>query len=219
MAVDTEFENVSEDDFESFRMESICDEELFAHLKDLRRKVAKEKQLPPYVIFQDPSLEDMATKYPITLDELSNINGVGRNKAIKFGQPFVDYIAKFVTDNNIERPLDIVLKGNAEKSARKVGIILNIDKRVDLTDIAKQLGVGFEELVDELEQIVNTGTKLNLRYFLDQFLEEDLQQEVFDFFRKSEEDNLESAFNHFDGEYTPEELQLLRIQFLSDMGN
>jgi ATP-dependent DNA helicase RecQ len=144
---------------------------------------------------------------------------VGRNKAIKFGQPFVDYIAKFVTDNNIERPLDIVLKGNAEKSARKVGIILNIDKRVDLTDIAKQLGVGFEELVDELEQIVNTGTKLNLRYFLDQFLEEDLQQEVFDFFRKSEEDNLESAFNHFDGEYTPEELQLLRIQFLSDMGN
>lgn len=219
MAVDTEFENVSEDDFESFKMESICDEELFSHLKDLRRKVAKEKQLPPYVIFQDPSLEDMATKYPITLDELSNINGVGRNKAIKFGQPFIDYIAAFVKENNIERPLDIVLKGNAEKSARKVGIILNIDKRVDLTDIAKQLGVGFEVLVDELEQIVNTGTKLNLRYFLDQFLEEELQQEVFDYFRKSEEDNLETAFNHFDGEYTHEELQLLRIQFLSDMGN
>lgn len=219
MSVDTEFDNVSEDDFESFKSESICDEELFAHLKDLRRKVAKEKQLPPYVIFQDPSLEDMATKYPITMDELANINGVGRNKAIKFGQPFIDYIANFVKENDIERPQDIVLKGNAEKSAKKRGIILNIDKKIDLMEIARQQGSSFGELIDELELIVSTGTKLSLRYFLDQFLDEDLQQEIFDYFRKAEEDDLEEAFKYFDGEFTHEELQLMRIQFLSDMGN
>jgi ATP-dependent DNA helicase RecQ len=219
MAVDTEFESVSEDDFENFKMESVCDEELFGHLKDLRKKVAKEKGLPPYVIFQDPSLEDMATKYPITLEELSNINGVGKNKAIKFGEPFINYIAGFVKENNIERPQDIVLKGNAEKSAKKVSIILNIDKKVDLMEMAKQLGIEFGELVEELEQIVNTGTKLNLKYFLNQFLDEDLQEEIFDYFRGAQEDDLELAFNHFDGEFTHEELQLMRIQFLSDMGN
>jgi len=219
MAVDTEFESVSEDDFENFKMESVCDEELFGHLKDLRKKVAKEKGLPPYVIFQDPSLEDMATKYPITLDELSNINGVGKNKAIKFGEPFIQYIASFVKENKIERPQDIVLKGNAEKSAKKVSIILNIDKKVDLMEMAKQLGIEFGELVDELEQIVNTGTKLNLKYFLNQFLDEELQEEIFDYFHGAQEDNLETAFNHFDGEFTHEELQLMRIQFLSDMGN
>ncbi len=219
MAVDTEFDSVNEDDFENFKMESICDEELFSHLKDLRKKVSKEKELPPYVIFQDPSLEDMATKYPITLEELSNINGVGKNKALKFGEPFIKYIAAFVTENKIERPQDIVLKGNAEKSARKVSIILNIDKKVDLVEMAKQLGIGFPVLVEELEQIINTGTKLNLRYFLEQFLDEDLQEEIFDYFRQAEEDNLEVAVNHFDGEFTHEELQLMRIQFLSDMGN
>lgn len=219
MAVDTEFESVNEEDFESFRLESICDEELFAHLKDLRKRVAKEKGLPPYVIFQDPSLEDMATKYPITLDELANINGVGKNKAQKFGEPFVAYIETFVRENQIERPQDIVLKGNAEKSVKKKNIILNIDKKVDLTEIAKQLGVEFGVLVEELEQIVNSGTKINIRYFLNQFLEEELQLEIFDYFKKTEEDDLESAFAYFEGEFSPEELQLMRIQFLSDLGN
>ncbi|MBS3913287.1 MAG: DNA helicase RecQ [Bacteroidetes bacterium] len=219
MAVDVEFESVSEEDFENFRMESVCDEELYAHLKDLRKKVAKQKGLPPYVIFQDPSLEDMATKYPITLDELANINGVGRNKAQKFGQAFIEYIEQFVKENDIERPLDIVLKGNAEKSVKKKNIILNIDKKVDLMDIAKQLGIDFEALVDELEQVINSGTKLNIRYFLNQFLEEDLQEEIFEYLRTAEEDNLETAFQHFDGEFTHEELQLMRIQFLSDVGN
>lgn len=219
MAVDVEFENVSEDDFDSFRMESVCDEELFAHLKDLRKKVAKEMGLPPYVIFQDPSLEDMATKYPITLDELANINGVGRNKAQKFGKQFIEYIEKFVKENDIERHQDIVLKGNAEKSVRKKNIILNIDKKVDLLEIAKQLGIEFDALVDELEQVINSGTKLNIRYFLDQFLEEDLQNEIFDYLRTAQEDDLEAAFKHFDGEFTHEELQLMRIQFLSDLGN
>ncbi len=219
MAVDVEFENVSEDDFDSFRLESVCDEELFAYLKDLRKKVAKEKGLPPYVIFQDPSLEDMATKYPITLEELANINGVGKNKAQKFGEPFVAYIENYVKENEIERPQDIVLKGNAEKSVKKKNIILNIDKKVDLMEVAKQLGIEFEALVDELEQVVNSGTKLNIRYFLNQFLEEELQTEIFDYFKKTEEDDLESTFQYFEGEFTHEELQLMRIQFLSDLGN
>lgn len=219
MSVDVEFDSVSEEDYENFRVESVCDEELYEHLKDLRKKVAKQQGLPPYVIFQDPSLEDMATKYPITLDELSNINGVGRNKAQKFGKPFIEYIEQFVKDNDIERPQDIVLKSNSEKSVKKKHIILNIDKKVDLMDIAKQLGIDFESLVVELEQIVNSGTRLNIRYFLNQFLEDDLQEEIMEYMKNAQEDDLEAAFNHFDGEFTHEELQLMRIQFLSDVGN
>ena len=218
MAVDVEFESVNDEDFENFKTESICDEVLFNHLKDIRKKVAKEIGLPPYVIFQDPSLEDMATKYPINIEELSNINGVGKNKAIKFGEPFINYIATYVEENGIDRPQDIVLKGTAEKSAKRVSIILNIDKKVDLPDIAKQLGIEFTELMNELEQVVNTGTKLNIRYFLDQFLEEELQEEIYTYFKSLEELDLNLAVDHFDGEFSHEELQLMHIQFLSDMG-
>jgi ATP-dependent DNA helicase RecQ len=219
MAVDVEFENVSDEDFENFKTESVCDEELFNHLKDLRRKVAKELSLPPYVIFQDPSLEDMATKYPMNLEELGNINGVGKNKAQKFGEPFVEYIAEFVKVNQIERPQDIVLKGSSERSAKRVNIILNIDKKVDLPDIAKQLGISFDELLLELEQIVNSGTKLNLRYFLNQFLEEELQAEVLAYFKTTDEANIDEAVSYFDGDFSHEELELMHIQFLSDVGN
>ena len=219
MAVDVEFESVNDEDFDNFKAESVCDEELFDHLKDLRRKVAKEKGLPPYVIFQDPSLEDMATKYPMTIDELVNINGVGKNKAQKFGEPFVAYITEFVKANDIERPQDIVLKGNSDKSAKRVSIILNIDKKVDLPDIAKQLGISFEELIQELDQIVNSGTKLNLRYFLNQFIEEELQAEVMAYFKTVDEADLEAANDYFDGDFSLEELELMHIQFLSDVGN
>lgn len=219
MAVDVEFESVNDEDFDNFKAESICDDVLFNHLKDLRRRVAKEKGLPPYVIFQDPSLEDMATKYPITMEELSNINGVGKNKAVKFGEPFVDYIASYVVENDIERPQDIVLKGTAEKSAKRVSIILNIDKKVDLPDIAKQLGIGFEELMVELEQIVNGGSRLNLKYFLDQFLEDELQEEIIDYFRNTEELDFDMAVDHFSGEFSHEELRLMHLQFLGDLGN
>ena len=219
MAVDIEYESVNDEDFEHFKAESICDEELFSHLKDLRRKVAKEKSLPPYVIFQDPSLEDMATKYPITIEELSNINGVGKNKARKFGEPFVEYIAKFVLENNIEREHDIVLKGNSERSAKRVNIILNVDKKVDLPVISKQLGISFDELLQELNQIVNSGTKLNLRYFFNEFLEEDLQNEITAYFRTMEIADVDAAVDYFDGEYSHEELEIMHIQFLSDVGN
>ncbi|MDA0685905.1 MAG: DNA helicase RecQ [Bacteroidetes bacterium] len=218
MAIDTEFQNVSEEAFESVKLDSVSDPVLLQHLKDLRRKVAKDKGLPPYVIFGDPSLEDMATKYPISLEEMANISGVGKNKAQKFGQAFVDYIQEYVVTNEIDRPFEIVLKGNAEKSAKRVSIILNIDKKIDLPDIAKQLGISFDSLIDEMEQIVGSGSKLNLHYFLDQFMEEELLQEVYDYLKSSEEDDLDKANRYFDGDFSIEELQLIRIQFISDHG-
>ena len=219
MSVDVEYDNVSEDDFESFKLESVCDEVLFSNLKDLRRRVAKEKELPPYVIFQDPSLEDMAIKFPITIDELANINGVGKNKAQKFGAPFLDYIEKYVQENDIERPMDIVLKGNSEKSAKRVSIILNIDKKVDLPDIAKQLGIGFEDLIYEMEQIINSGTKINIKFFLAQFLDEDFQDEIIQYFKTIEVEDIDAAIKYFDGEFTYEELKLMHLQFVSDLAN
>jgi len=219
MSVDIEYDNVNEEDFDSFKLESVCDEVLFSDLKELRRKVAKEKELPPYVIFQDPSLEDMAIKFPITLEELANISGVGKNKAQKFGEQFVTYIEKYVQDNDIERPLDIVLKGNSEKSAKRVSIILNIDKKVELPDIAKQLGISFDELINEMEQIVNSGTKINIKFFLEQFLDDDLQEEIVQFFRSSDIEDIDAAVAYFEGEFSFEELKLMHLQFVSDLAN
>jgi ATP-dependent DNA helicase RecQ len=219
MAVDVEFDHVNDEDFDSFRLESVCDEILFLGLKDLRKQVAHKLGLPPYVVFQDPSLEDMAMKYPITKEELANINGVGKNKALKFGAEFVQYIDNYVRDNEIERPIEVVLKGNSEKSAKRVNIILNIDKKVDLPVIATQLGISFDELLEELQQIVNSGTKLNIRYFLDQFLDEDLQDEVIEYFKTTEEENIDAAVENFDGEFSHEELKLMHLQFISDVAN
>jgi ATP-dependent DNA helicase RecQ len=219
MAVDVEFDSVSDEDFDSFRLESVCDETLFLGLKDLRKQVAHKLGLPPYVVFQDPSLEDMAIKYPITKEELANINGVGKNKALKFGAEFVRYIDNYVRENDIERPIEVVLKGNSEKSAKRVNIILNIDKKVDLPVIATQLGISFDELLEELQQIVNSGTKLNIRYFLDQFLDEDLQDEVIEYFKTTEEENIDAAVESFDGEFSHEELKLMHLQFISDVAN
>ena len=219
MSVDDEYENVNEENFDSFKLESVCDEILFSELKELRRKVAKEKELPPYVIFQDPSLEDMAIKFPITLEELANISGVGKNKAQKFGEQFIAYIEKYVQDNDIERPLDIVLKGNSEKSAKRVSIILNIDKKVELPDIAKQLGISFDELIGEMEQIVNSGTKINIKFFLEQFLDDDLQEEIVQFFKSSDIEDIDAAVAYFEGEFSFEELKLMHLQFVSDLAN
>jgi ATP-dependent DNA helicase RecQ len=219
MSVDTEYDNVNDEAFDSFKLESLSDETLFKALKELRKKVANEKGLPPYVIFQDPSLEDMATKYPMSMSELANINGVGKNKAQKFGQPFIDFIAKYVEENEIERSEDIVLKGNSERSAKRVNIILNIDKKVDLPDIAGQLKIEFDELLDELNQIVNSGTKINIRYFLNQFLDDELQEELVEYFSGEENEDIEAAVEYFDGEFTSEELKLMHLQFMSDVAN
>lgn len=219
MASDSEYKNVGEEDFENAKVESICDEVLIAMLRDLRKKVAKTQNLPPYVIFQDPSLEDMATKYPISIEDMEKIHGVGKSKALKFGQQFVDLIKTYVEENEIDRPDDFVVKTSGEKSRKKIAIIQNIDKKIDIEDIAKSLGVEIGEFIEELEHMVSTGTKLDLMYYLTELMDEEYLDEIFDFFRKQDDDNIENAVKHFDGDFSIEELKLCRLQFISDMAN
>jgi ATP-dependent DNA helicase RecQ len=195
------------------------DEQLYNMLKEQRQKMSKEKQVPPYVIFQDPSLEEMCTAYPITLDELSNIGGVGKGKATKYGTPFVELIAKYVKDNEIERPIDFVVKSAGHKSTHKVQIIQNIDKRIPLPDIAKGLGKNMKELLDELEVIVSSGTRLNIHYFINEELDEDQQEEIMEYFMQSESDSLQEAEAYFDGDYEEEALRLMRLRFMSEVAN
>ena len=219
MALDTEFEFVSDEDFENAVLESIADEVLMRELKDLRKKVSKQVGLPPYVIFQDPSLDDMATRYPISMDELEKIHGVGKNKAQKYGQAFIELIDQYVKVNNIERPMDVVVKTSGEKSKKKIAIILNIDKKMALEDIARSQGVSYQELMEELEQMVTMGTSLDLHYCIDEIIEEEYQEEIFEYFRNQEEDDLNQAVIDFDNDFTYEELQLMRLQFISNMAN
>jgi ATP-dependent DNA helicase RecQ len=219
MSIDRVFDKVSEDDADIAQIESICDEVLFRMLKDLTKKVAKQKNLPPYVIFQEPTLEDMATKYPITLEELEHIGGIGKNKAQKFGKPFIELIEKYVDENNIERPDDLVVRTVPNRSGKKIAIIQNIDKKIGLDVISRSNGITYDELLTEIENIVYSGTKLNIKYYINDFLDEERQQEVYDFFRTLEIDSIDTAFNEFEGEYSHEELRLLRIQFFSDMAN
>jgi ATP-dependent DNA helicase RecQ len=196
------------------------DAELLQMLKDLRKKLAKQKGLPPFVIFQDPSLEEMCTHYPINTEELKQISGVGAGKALKFGAPFVDLIKKYVEDNDIDRPIDMVIKSAANKSALKVYIIQNIDRHLNLEDIAASKGLSYEEILKEVETIVNSGTKLNLNYYIDEVIDEDKQEEVFDYFRSAEVDSIDHALVELgNDEYTREEVQLMRIKFLSELGN
>jgi ATP-dependent DNA helicase RecQ len=219
LASDQEFEKVSDEDFEQFQIENVYDEELFIRLKELQKEVAKAENLPPYVIFQETALEEMATKYPITLEELENIQGVGKNKAKKFGAPFVAAIAAYVEENDIERPQDMVLKTVANRSGKKIQIIQNIDKKADLEDLCISLGMGFDELLAELENIVYSGTKINIKYFIDELMDEATQKEIYDHFRKSQVDDIDEVVAAFDGEFTHEELGLMRVQFISDVAN
>ncbi|MBC7912795.1 MAG: DNA helicase RecQ [Pyrinomonadaceae bacterium] len=196
------------------------DTALLQMLKDLRRKLAKQKNLPPFVVFQDPSLEEMCTHYPITIDELKQIQGVGNGKALKFGTPFVDLIGKYVEENEIDRPIDFVIKTAANKSALKVSIIQNIDRQLALDDIASSKGISYEDILREVETIVCSGTKLNLNYYIDEMIDEDRQDEVFDYFRNAEVDSIDEALKELGSDdYTREELQLMRIKFLSELGN
>ncbi|MBX2985410.1 MAG: DNA helicase RecQ [Bacteroidia bacterium] len=217
MAIDVEYESVDEEDFESAKVEGSTDTVLFNMLKDLRKTVAKKYKLPPYVIFQDPSLEDMAMKYPITIEDLGSVHGVGKNKAEKYGEEFVKLIATYVEENDIDRPDDFVVKTSGEKSRKKIAIIQNIDKKVDIEDIAKSLGVGISEFIEELEQMVSAGTKLDLMYYLTELMDEEYLDEIFDFLKQQEEDNIEAALKAFDGDFSLEELRLCRLQFISDM--
>ncbi|HCN83288.1 MAG TPA: ATP-dependent DNA helicase RecQ, partial [Sphingobacteriaceae bacterium] len=196
------------------------DTQLLQMLKDLRRKVAKLKNLPPFVIFQDPSLEEMCTHYPVTIDELKQIHGVGSGKALKFGPQFIELIKKYVEENDIDRPVDLVIKSAANKSAIKVSIIQNIDRQIALDDIASSKGLSYEDILREVESIVNSGTKLNLNYYIDELIDEDRQDEVFDYFRGTEVDSIDKALHDLgNDDYTREELQLMRIKFLSELGN
>ena len=219
MPIDTEFENVTEEEFERVEVESLHDEELFLQLKELQREVARQKNLPPYVIFQESSLEDMATKYPITLEEMENISGVGKNKAKKFGKPFVELIEKYVEDNNIDRPEDMVIKTVANKSGKKIAIIQNIDKKLSIEDIARSLAVTVEDLLDEIENIVYSGTKLDFSYYIEEIIDDEVKDEIFDYFREAEDNDLDAAVEEFDGDFTHDEMQLFRIQFISEVAN
>ncbi|HLS95195.1 ATP-dependent DNA helicase RecQ [Sphingobacterium allocomposti] len=196
------------------------DTELLKMLKELRKKIAKQKSLPPFVIFQDPSLDEMCTHYPVSLDELKQIQGVGAGKALKFGQPFVDLIKKYVEDNDIDRPQDLVVKSTANRSALKVSIIQNIDRKIGLDDIASSKGISYEDLLKEVESIVNSGTKLNIGYFVDEMIDRDRQDEVYEYFRAAEVDSIQRALEELgEDDYTYEDIQLMRIKFISELGN
>jgi ATP-dependent DNA helicase RecQ len=196
------------------------DEELLYILKDLRKKIAKQKNLPPFVIFQDPSLEDMAIQYPITLEEMQNIVGVGAGKAQKYGKEFIDVIKDYVEEKEIIRPQDMVVKSVVNKSGLKVFIIQSIDRKMSLDDIAEAKNISMEELLTEIEAIINSGTKLNLDYYIDEILDEDQQQEIYDYFREAETESIEEAMEELGSDvYSEEEIRLVRIKFISEMGN
>jgi ATP-dependent DNA helicase RecQ len=196
-----------------------ADEALMVMLRDLRKKVAKKLGVPPFVVFQDPSLEDMALKYPISIEELSNVHGVGEGKAKKYGKEFVDLIANYVEDNDIIRPDDLVVKSTGANSSLKLYIIQNVDRKLGLDDIAKAKGLSMEDLLKEMEQIVYSGTKLNIKYWIDEILDEDQQEEIHDYFMESESDKIDLALKEFDGDYDTEELRLIRIKFISEVAN
>ena len=213
--------DVAEDEVEEAQQQSgALDTLLLQMLKDLRKKIAKQKNLPPFVVFQDPSLDEMCTHYPISIDELKQIQGVGSGKASKFGLPFIELIKKYVDENDIDRPVDLVIKSAANKSAFKVSIIQNIDRQIALEDIASAKGISYDEILKELETIVNSGTKLNLNYYINELIEDDRQDEVFDYFRATETDSIDEALSELGtDDYTREEVQLMRIKFLSELGN
>ena len=198
---------------------SATDLELLSMLKSLRKSVAREKGIPPYVIFQDASLEAMATVYPITIDELKNIPGVGEGKARRYGKAFCDLIQQHCEENGIERPEDLRVRTVANKSKNKVRIIQSIDRKVDLEVLAKSMGLDFDEFLDELDSIVDSGTKLDIRYYLDSIMDADQFEDIFEYFRESETDDIDDALDELDEDYTEDQIRLVRIQFISELGN
>ena len=217
---DHDYSNIEEQETELNIKSDVYDTKLLSMLKSLRKKVAKTKNLPPFVIFQDPSLEDMALQYPITMDELVNINGVGAGKANRFGKEFIEFIADYVEENNIDRPQDMVIKSIVNKSGLKVYIIQSTDRKLPLEDIASAKGLEMPKLISEMENIVYSGTKVNINYYLDDILDIEQQNEIFDYFKEdAETDSIEEAMEEFEEEYNEEELRLMRIKFLSDFAN
>lgn len=222
---DHDYLSASEDDDDDEEVGSpsaprAADEALFELLRALRRKIAKERNLPPYVIFQDPSLEEMATTYPTTTEELSQINGVGNGKVAKFGKPFVDLIVKYVEDNDIATESDVVVKSTADKSKTKIFIIQQIDRKINLEEIAETKSMSMTDLIEEIEHICYSGTRLNLDYYLGQMMDEERQDEIFDYFMNAETDNIAAALQNLGADdYNEEELRLMRIRFMSEVAN
>ncbi len=222
LALDHDFDDVDDEDgnVQVGTGTGAVDPTLFSMLKDLRKKISKQMSVPPFVIFQDPSLEDMAIQYPITMEELQKIAGVGAGKAQKYGKDFLKLIKSYVEENEIERPQDMVVKSIINKSGVKVFIIQNIDRKIAFEDICEAKGLDMEELLDEVEAIVNSGTKLNIDYYTNQVLDLDRQEEVFDYFREAESESLEDALTALgENEYTELEIRLMRIKFISELGH
>ena len=196
-----------------------ADEKLIKFLKSLRKKVAVKQGVPPFAVFQDPSLDDMALKYPTNLDELSKVHGVGEGKARKFGKEFVDLISKYVIEFDVVRPDDLIVKSTGVNSGLKLFIIQNTDRKLPLIDIAKSKGLEMDQLIKEMEVIIYSGTKLNIDYSLDDLLDEDQQEDIYEYFMEAESDNIQEALDEFDGEYDEEELRLMRIKFINEVAN
>jgi ATP-dependent DNA helicase RecQ len=223
----TSFKIVEDNDFSDEEEEPIVksggacavDPELYSILKDLRKKIAKHHNLPPYVIFQDPSLEAMATTYPITMDELQNITGVGAGKAKRYGEEFLKVIKAHVEENEIERPEDLRVRSVANKSRIKISIIQAIDRKIDLDELANSKCMEFGELLTEIEAIVYSGTKINIDYFINEVIDDDHQEDIFEYFKEAESDSLEDAIQELGSEYSEDEIRLIRIKFLSELGN
>ena len=216
---DNDFEEVEEETPARGGGSCAVDPVLYSMLKDLRKKLSKKLEVPPYVIFQDPSLEAMATIYPVTLEELQNIPGVGAGKAKRYGEEFCKLIKRHCEENEIERPEDLRVRTVANKSKMKVAIIQAIDRKVALDDIALSKGIEFSELLDEVEAIVYSGTKLNIDYFLDEIMDEDHMLDIYDYFKESTTDKIDDALDELGDEFTEEEVRLVRIKFISEMAN
>ncbi|MGE5317882.1 MAG: DNA helicase RecQ [Chloroflexota bacterium] len=219
---DHDYENAEEEDFFAGGgvKTSTADKVLFTMLKDLRKEISRKESLPPFVIFQDPSLEDMAIQYPITFDELKQITGVGSGKAQKYGDPFLKLIKTYVEENEIIRPMDMVVKSVINKSGLKVYIIQNVDRKISLEDIAMAKNMTISELLTEIERIVSSGTKLDLTYYVNEYVDPYHQEEIYEYFREAESDSINDALvNLGEDEFSEEEIRLMRIKFMSDLGN
>lgn len=209
----------SDEDINIVRGNDSADEALYAMLLDLRKKVSKEKNIPPFVIFQEPSLQDMAIQYPITLEELTNVQGVGQGKATRYGKPFVELIARYVEENDIDRPQDFVMKSIVNKSGLKVQIIQNVDRKMPLDAIAHSQGKKVTDVIEEIEAIVSSGTKINIDYYINDVLDEEDQEDIYDYFLEAESDSLEAAIAELGTDFEEEQLRLMRIKFMSEMAN
>ena len=215
---DNDFEDYSEDSMEQGGT-GVADEMLYKMLLDQRKKEAEKHDLPPYVVFLDASIEAMATLYPISLEELQNIPGVGAGKAKRYGKDFCALIKRYCEENDIVRPADMRVRTVANRSKAKVNIIQSIDRKIDLEEVAKANGMEFDELLDELEAIVYSGTKINIDYFVEEVMDEDSVDDIYDFFRKSETGDIEEAMKELDGDFSEEEIRLIRVKFISEMAN